>query len=107
MKYIKIMRNVHLWIGLVLSPFILIVTLTGLIQAEPWIIGVEKSQLHQRFNEFNLFILTNMIHEGIIGTTDFRWIIDITAIGIIVLTFTGIYLSIPLIKNKKRGYFTR
>jgi hypothetical protein len=55
-----------------LSPFILIVALTGLIQAEPWIIGAEKSQLHQQFSEFNLFILTNMIHEGIIGTADFR-----------------------------------
>jgi uncharacterized iron-regulated membrane protein len=103
MKYIKTMRNIHLWVGLILSPFILIVTLTGLIQAEPWIIGAEKSQLHQRFSEFNLFNLTNMVHEGIIGTADFRWIIDITAIGIIVLTFTGIYLSIPLITSKKKG----
>lgn len=102
MRYTRTMRNLHLWVGLTLAVFILIEACTGLIQSEPWLIGASQSDLHQPRPGFNLFLLTNMIHEGQIGSLDFRWLIDITALGIIILTLTGLYLSLPYLKFRKR-----
>jgi hypothetical protein len=100
MRYTKLARNVHLWVGVVLSVFILIEACTGLIQAEPWIIGTDESQLHDNLTSFAHF--TNSVHEGKIGTINLKWVIDITAIGLIILTLTGIYLSVPFLRSRKK-----
>jgi uncharacterized iron-regulated membrane protein len=100
MRYIRTVRNVHLWVGVILSFFILIESATGLIQAEPWIIGADESQIHDNLNSFAHF--TNSVHEGKIGTVDLRWIIDITAIGLIILTLTGFYLSVPFLHSRRK-----
>ncbi|WP_040205146.1 PepSY-associated TM helix domain-containing protein [Neobacillus jeddahensis] len=43
------------------------------------------------------------LHEGKIGSTNVKWLIDLIAIAMIFLTGTGIYLSLKVIAaNKKR-----
>lgn len=46
------------------------------------------------------------LHEGRIGTTNIKWLIDLIALAMIALTGTGIYLSIKVLgaeaKRKKR-----
>jgi hypothetical protein len=46
------------------------------------------------------------LHEGRIGNTDIKWLIDLVALAMIALTGTGIYLSIKVLgaeaKRKKR-----
>ena len=42
------------------------------------------------------------LHEGRIGTTNIKWLIDLTAIAMIFLTGTGIYLSIKVLAAGKR-----
>jgi hypothetical protein len=46
------------------------------------------------------------LHEGRIGNTDVKWLIDLTAIAMMFLTGSGIYLSIQILradrKRKKR-----
>ncbi|MGC5326094.1 PepSY-associated TM helix domain-containing protein [Brevibacillus sp. SYSU BS000544] len=40
----KISRQLHLWIGLICSVLILIESITGLLLAEPWLIGAERRE---------------------------------------------------------------
>ncbi|MEH7305141.1 PepSY-associated TM helix domain-containing protein [Neobacillus drentensis] len=46
------------------------------------------------------------LHEGRIGNTNVKWLIDLTAVALMILTGTGIYLSIKVLsaesKRKKR-----
>ena len=92
------MRNIHLWTGVVLSAFIIIEALTGLIQSEPWIIGATETEIHDDLNSFAHF--TNSLHEGHISNFSFKIHIDMTALGLIILTITGIYLTIPFVRRK-------
>jgi hypothetical protein len=93
MKMYKMMRNIHLWLGLVLALFILLEACTGLLQAEPWLLGMGEEEMHEHF--------TNALHEGRLGDVSVKWVIDTTAVGLIVLTLTGIYLSVPLLKSRR------
>lgn len=94
MKYLKTMRNIHLWIGLILAVFIFIEAFTGLLQAEPWLMGVDEEHLQGHF--------TNQIHEGKLGQLNMKWLIDVTAAGLILLTVTGVYLSVPFLKIRRK-----
>lgn len=98
MRYTRKMRSIHLWTGIILSVFIIIEALTGLIQSEPWIIGATESEMHDDFDSFAH--LTNSIHEGQISNVSFKLLIDITALGLIILTITGLYLSIPFLRRR-------
>lgn len=50
----------------------------------------------------NSFIgIVKGLHEGKIGQTNVRWLIDLTAIGMIVLTVTGITLSIKTLRAQR------
>jgi hypothetical protein len=124
MKYLQTIRKLHLWLGLVLSVFLLIEATTGLILAEPMLIGANKAypagsvntkiggnnsdtnqpenvrteHLSQVSGEVNILVFIKQIHQGIIYNKNFRWIIDITAVSIIILTLTGIYLSAPVLR---------
>ena len=42
------------------------------------------------------------LHEGKIGTTNVKWLVDLVAIALIFLTGTGIYLSIKVLKADKK-----
>ncbi|WP_160724347.1 PepSY-associated TM helix domain-containing protein [Bacillus sp. USDA818B3_A] len=42
------------------------------------------------------------LHEGKIGSTDITWLIDLTAIAMIFLTGSGIFLSIKVLKADRK-----
>ncbi len=48
--------------------------------------------------DVSLLVFVKQLHQGIIGSRNFRWLADMIAVGIIILTVTGVYLSIPLLK---------
>ncbi|KRE40946.1 PepSY-associated TM helix domain-containing protein [Paenibacillus sp. Soil724D2] len=153
-------RQLHLWIGLICSVFILIQSITGLLLSEKWLTGSGGAEMRppgamsqgmtngnsdgaalsnqpsnsmtpsaagdQRtsgamqgnrpaFNgpspgQDGANSLTGFIkglHEGKIGNTNVKWLVDIAAISMIFLTITGIILSIKTlraqgIQRKKR-----
>ncbi|MEN6414359.1 MAG: PepSY domain-containing protein [Veillonellales bacterium] len=116
-------QKIHQWIGLVLALFLLAEAISGLILAEPWLagqskgtphqgversqVGDEKSTLQDRSRQpatlnisekpaqttFNIFGFAKGLHQGRIGNINLSWLIDLLAIGIIILTLTGIYLT--------------
>lgn len=46
------------------------------------------------------------LHEGRIGNTDVKWLIDLAAIAMIFLTGSGFYLSMKVLgadKKRKKG----
>ncbi|SMC79101.1 PepSY-associated TM helix domain-containing protein [Sporomusa malonica] len=116
----------HMWIGLILAIVLLIEAVTGLILAEPWIVGQQgKPQMPQASpqsnieqgtapttrgveppfkpasNEFNAFGFAKGLHQGKVGGFELKWIVDFSAIGLIILTVTGVYLSIPILKVRR------
>ncbi len=153
-------RQLHLWIGLICSIFILIESVTGLLLSERWLLGSgstdmrppqaitqsasaagqDTGQSDQTANNTGrTFTARNGesasdgasannrqafkdgdrgegsgatgiikgLHEGRIGQTNVKWLADLTAVGMIVLTSTGIILSIKSlraqsIRRKKR-----
>ncbi|EIW21840.1 PepSY domain-containing protein [Pelosinus fermentans] len=131
MKYFQVVRNLHLWLGLALTLFLLIEAVTGLILSEPTLIGAGKTahvqhshisteerkiptNMNQNFTaedsrkaeehakqisgDVSSLVFIKQLHQGIINSQNFRWIVNVIAIGIIILTLTGLYLSIPLLK---------
>ncbi|MDQ1146445.1 hypothetical protein QE429_003272 [Bacillus sp. SORGH_AS 510] len=42
------------------------------------------------------------LHEGRIGNTDVKWLIDLTAIAMMFLTGSGIYLSIQILRTDRK-----
>ncbi len=127
MKHLKVIRNLHLWLGLFLTVFLLVEAVTGLILSEPSLIGINKVQhdsqslqsegktsaasladseqdvkgiehAKQVSGDVSLLVFVKQLHQGIFSSDSFRWIVELTAIGIMILTVTGVYLSIPLLK---------
>ena len=130
-------RQLHLWIGLFCSVFILLQSVTGLLLLEPWIIGGGQGERGEMsFNPngrtstaavgttttgevaapvfpadgvsggrgrlegggAGISGFIKNLHEGRIGTADISWLLDLSAIGMIVLTITGIILSVKTLK---------
>ncbi|SHE78358.1 PepSY domain-containing protein [Desulforamulus putei] len=127
----RIYRQLHLWIGLITSVLILIEAVTGLLMTEPWLMGMKKPPLEQQGEskakmveisergefrgEFNggpnvkpgnqgnsLMHFVKNLHAGRIGNTDVSILLDIVAIGMIILTVTGITLSVRTLKMQSR-----
>lgn len=110
-------KKLHMWLGLILGIILIAESVTGLILAEPWLVGQshDKSQprmqqrqsteikgLSNEVKEQRLRALgiVKGLHQGRYSDINFKWLIDISAIGIIVLTISGLYLSIPYLKRK-------
>ncbi|MEW9699375.1 PepSY-associated TM helix domain-containing protein [Paenibacillus sp. SI8] len=135
-------RQLHLWIGLICSVFILLQSITGLLLSEKALLGLgegmegrppqsvagmngsttansgngdagqtsadDKSAAQANRPQFGgdregggntSFIgIVKGLHEGKIGQTNVKWLIDLTALGMIVLTATGIMLSIKTLR---------
>ncbi|ALA70719.1 peptidase [Geobacillus stearothermophilus 10] len=124
------MRNLHLWIGLISSIFLLVEAVTGLLLSEPWLIGqTERGEMHRAMQEGGAFragqasdggaaaapvapraegggtslgMFIRQLHEGRIGSLDIRWAVDLAAVAMIILTATGIYLSIRTLAAGRR-----
>ncbi|UJF33452.1 PepSY-associated TM helix domain-containing protein [Paenibacillus hexagrammi] len=148
-------RQLHLWIGLICSVFILIQSITGLLLTEKWLLGGGDEMRPPQATTQNMTQQPAMgeessgttgaaadpsaaassgqsapsmaseqgrpsfqggegpgqaggiigivkgLHEGKIGQTDVSWLIDLTAIGMIVLTVTGITLSIKTLRAQR------
>jgi hypothetical protein len=124
--------QLHLWIGLLTSILILIEAVTGLLLSEPSLMGQSsrpdmkmvmqggaannQSQgatedgggqtgnsisRPQQGSSFVGFI--HGLHEGRIGSTNVKWLADVAAIGLIILTLTGISLSIQTLRAQSRS----
>lgn len=132
----KTARKIHLWVGLILAIVLMIEAVTGLIMAEPWLVGQGKQQLpsvsqqsaieqgnlpgtkevvspnegrkmensRQAPNVFNIIGFAKGLHQGRIGSVNAKWIIDLSAIGLVILTVSGVYIAIPILRarSKKR-----
>ncbi|ULO05550.1 PepSY domain-containing protein [Paenibacillus sp. 19GGS1-52] len=145
-------RQIHLWVGLICSVFILLQSVTGLLLLEPWIIGggeggrgemsaaptastdgtagaaganastaVAAAGSTTTANAPDVAVsgrgafgdrggmdggggavsFIKNLHEGRIGNTDISWILDLAAIGMIILTVTGIILSVKVLKSQQ------
>lgn len=124
----RTMKKIHLWVGLLLAVFLLAEAVTGLILAEPGIIGQAKhmpqgDSLRQSFEQgrvsgdrssgppavregqsgFNALQFVKGLHQGRIGSWELTWLLDLAAIGLIVLTVTGAYMSIKVLKAGGRN----
>jgi len=125
-------RKLHLWLGLMLAIVLLSEATTGLILAEPGLVGQAKPEILASRPAANLaqgtipegkdlmsqgqeqiqtrtkpvpsgvFGMAKGLHQGKIGNLNLKWIIDLTAIGLILLTLTGIYLSIPILRSQRK-----
>ncbi len=116
-------RKIHLWVGLILAIVLIIEAITGLVLAEPWIVGQGKPQIpigdsqnmEQRKSMprsvesgkpvqsgFNAFGFAKGLHQGKVGGFDLTWVVDLSAIGLIVLALTGVYLSIPFFRTRSK-----
>jgi hypothetical protein len=144
----KKFRQLHLWIGLISSVFILIQAVTGLLLSEPWLIGgpsreemkgmpmegqantVNSASIRENRvdrnsmpagnnakpfpgperNGSDLAGLIRSLHEGKWGGANLKIFVDITAVSLIILTVTGIVLSVrelrALRKRRKKNIET-
>lgn len=129
-------RKIHLWVGVILAIVILIEAVTGLILAEPWLIGEERGQGQQQRRQLgkqqigiqanapdntnaiqgeqraaagrttapsSAFGLAKGLHQGKFETFNLKWLVSLSAIGLIILTLTGIYIAIPILKARYKG----
>jgi hypothetical protein len=120
-------RQLHLWIGLTCSLFILVQSITGLLVTEPWLIGkrdehrnhtnqqvistsdhgsissAKNGQSDQKDNQNNLLHIIKDLHEGKIGEVNVKIFIDISAVAMILLTITGIILSIKTLQAQNKS----
>ncbi len=121
----KKIRDLHLWIGLFTSLLILIEAITGLLMLEPWLMGIDNTVSEQRGMHRNqsmdqsiaenidgenfkpsshgngILSVVRSIHAGRIGNTDLSLLLDIVAIVLIILTITGMIMSIKILKARR------
>ncbi len=128
----KTIRNLHLWIGLFTSLFILIEAVTGLLMVEPWLMGASHPAAEQRVtherpvqgevaesaeaaregmeaakqanphgqgNSITAFVKN--LHAGRVGSADVSVLLDIVALGLILMTVTGIVLTVKALKRQR------
>lgn len=75
-------------------------SLQGETQSELTSLRPESSRNHETEN--NLMGLVKGLHAGRLGNLDITWVIDLAAISMIVLTISGIYLSIGILRGQKK-----
>lgn len=116
----RVVRKVHLWVGLILAIVLLAEAVTGLILAEPALFGAEKAQGQQgqqqsqgqgqglqrreraRGAAGGLYGLAKGLHEGRVGGLDLRWVIELSGVGLAVLTVTGVYMGLAVLRAERR-----
>ncbi|WNC15205.1 PepSY-associated TM helix domain-containing protein [Brevibacillus brevis] len=127
-------RQLHLWIGIITSLFILIEAVTGLLLSEPWLIGSQSHEEGRKMvmssaaapaqssgavgddekstntsmafpqrgdQQSSLMGVIRGLHEGKFAGANLRILVDVTAIGLIVLTVTGLTLSVKTLRAQR------
>lgn len=130
MKGAKTVRKLHMWVGIILSIFILIEAVTGFILANPQLAGVERNSMieggrHQQFrgsgdiptldgepglvpnrppvDDDSVLSVAKMLHQGTYGAVDLRWLVAVIGVGVAFLTVTGVYLSVKPLGTQSRN----
>ncbi|WP_018085275.1 PepSY domain-containing protein [Desulfurispora thermophila] len=128
----KSLRRLHLWIGLFCSVVILLEAVTGLLLLNPGLLGVSKaadrppaeqwvaqeggqnasgengavSRPGREFppagQGFSVLRVIKQLHTGRIGGADLSWLLSAGAVAVMVLTITGIVLTIKVLKVAPR-----
>jgi hypothetical protein len=112
----RVVRKVHLWVGLVLAVVLVVEAVTGLILSEPALFGVQKSpgrppglvqqQGHglQRAGDASegVYSLAKGLHQGRVGDLDLKLVIDLSGVGLALLTVTGVYMEAVCLRAGKR-----
>ncbi len=128
---LQTVRKLHLWLGLFFSAFLLVEAVTGLLLSEPWLLGenqpkmrveagkeqsgmpavatgagrqkVQRQVRSSGGSSNSLYHTIKVLHTGNFAGMNLKWVADLTAIAIIVLTVTGVYFSVILLRagNKK------
>lgn len=136
-------RQLHLWIGLLTSVIVLVESVTGLLLAEPWMMGASartrptmeqgmqppdnstgntqvagaSGEPGQRFGrgagsggnfpgggeQNSLMGFVKNLHAGRIGNTNVQFLASISAVAMIILTITGIVLSVRILSGKSKA----
>lgn len=123
----KKLRRLHLWIGLFCSVIILLEAVTGLLLLNPGLLGASEAEgppVRQEVaqaggqeasieNEavtrpgrefppaahgFSVLRVIKQLHSGHIGGTDLSGLLSVGAVAVIILTVTGIVLTIKVLK---------
>jgi hypothetical protein len=63
--------------------------------------SIGRPQQGQQGSSFVGFI--HGLHEGRIGSTNVKWLADVAAVGLMILTLTGISLSIQTLRAQNRS----
>lgn len=120
----RIVRKIHLWVGILLSLILLCEGLTGFILAEPGMFAQPAPEIYPRQSgeqnaqtelmsprpgernianaprERNSILTTaRMLHEGRIGNLNLRWLVALSGIGMAVLSLTGLYMAIVFFRR--------
>ncbi len=123
----QFVRRVHLWVGLILAAVLIIEAVTGLILAEPGWFGQTKGrppglaaaqeqapeaarqgaprggqQPGAAQGTFSLYSLAKGLHQGKVGGMNLGWVVDISAVGLVVLSLSGVYMAVPLLRARRR-----
>ncbi|WP_413780119.1 PepSY-associated TM helix domain-containing protein [Anaeroselena agilis] len=114
----RLVRKVHLWVGLILAVVLLVEAVSGLILAEPGWFGAVKQKPpgiqastqgtqgqaapERAKSAPGVYGLAKGLHEGRVGGLDLRWVIDVSAVGLVVLTVTGVCLAVPALRARGR-----
>ncbi|MDR7865765.1 MAG: PepSY domain-containing protein [Sporomusaceae bacterium] len=116
----QLMRKVHLWVGLILAVVLLVEAMTGLILAEPEWFGEVKqkppglerqaapaggqgqAEPERPKSAPTLYGLAKGLHQGKVGSIDLAWVVDLSAVGLVALTLTGVYLAVPVLRPRAR-----
>lgn len=128
----KKLRRLHLWIGLFCSVVILLEAVTGLLMLNPGLLGVQRTadgppdrqwvaqqggqnasgengvvtrpgrEFPPAGQGFSVLRVIKQLHSGHIGGTDLSGLLSAGAVAVIILTVTGIVLTIKVLKVAPR-----
>lgn len=119
----RFVRKVHLWVGLALAVVLVVEAVTGLILAEPALFGAAKPQgapglerqqagegqgLQLRRRERaggaagGVYGVAKGLHQGRVGGVDLKWLVELSGVGLVVLSATGVYMGVVILRAGRR-----
>ncbi|MEN6567520.1 MAG: PepSY-associated TM helix domain-containing protein [Veillonellales bacterium] len=125
---LQTIRKLHLWLGLFFSVFLLVEAVTGLLLSEPRLLGENQPKMRveagkqqhlaaaagnggqklqnqprgQGQHSDSLYHTMKTFHTGNFDNMNLKWLVDLTAIALIILAATGVYFSVILLRAGSR-----